>query len=187
MKRTYQENKSLYESIMRDVAKIVKGRINESVADDSSDTPQEKYEKIKNDPEKFKRFQNDRDIAFRKNNWDKFYEKYPFMKEIHGQNSENDYKNLRDLSKFGTDNSKDYIKFGYSYKISDLKNPQVQRHIIYTLLKCFPSKDKHWFGMLKRNGKENVAICVKFSNFHSGEVSNISFTAKTIYEALLML
>ena len=33
MKRTYQENKSLYESIMRDVAKIVKRHLNES--DDS--------------------------------------------------------------------------------------------------------------------------------------------------------
>ena len=29
MKRTYQENKSLYESIMRDVAKIVKKHLNE--------------------------------------------------------------------------------------------------------------------------------------------------------------
>ena len=34
MKRTYQENKSLYESIMRDVAKIVKNRLNESIESD---------------------------------------------------------------------------------------------------------------------------------------------------------
>ena len=38
MKRTYQENKSLYESIMRDVAKVVKSRlVNEELdTDDSS-------------------------------------------------------------------------------------------------------------------------------------------------------
>ena len=36
MKRTYQENKSLYESIMRDVAKTVKHRLlNENLTDDS--------------------------------------------------------------------------------------------------------------------------------------------------------
>ena len=143
MKRTYQENKSLYEAIMRDVAKIVKSRINESTdndlePDDSSDTI-------------------------------------------------DDYKNLRDLSKFGTDN--DYITFGYSYKISDLKNPQLQlqRNIIHTLHNRFPSKGTPYYGMLKRNGKECVVICAKLKIIRTDEVANFGFTAKTIYEALLML
>ena len=56
---TYNEKKSLYESIMKEVAKTVKRRLNENAEYD------------------MKQLSNDRDKAERSGNWDEFNKKYP--------------------------------------------------------------------------------------------------------------
>lgn len=56
---TYNEKKFLYESIMKEVAKTVKRRLNENAEYD------------------MKQLSNDRDKAERSGNWDEFNKKYP--------------------------------------------------------------------------------------------------------------